>query len=136
MFCNFFFKLAQPAIKFASQFYSSRSTMYDYRGTGDVFAKVNTFKKTTFRVAETSLTVEQIKKAAKALIAMGVTGTPESGNAIAAALRELATTASVQAPTAAAWTRTAPRSFAATTGATRFPGASRPWRTAAPAAPA
>ena len=65
------------------------SSIYDYKGTVDVFAKVNTFKKTTFRVAETSLTVEQIKQAAKALIAMGVTGTPESGNAIAAAVRDL-----------------------------------------------
>ncbi len=65
------------------------SSEYDYKGKVDVFAKVNTFKKTTFRVAETSLTVEQIKQAAKALIAMGVTGTPESGNAIAAAVRDL-----------------------------------------------
>ena len=65
------------------------SSVYDYKGALDVFAKVNTFKKTTFRVAETSLTVEQIKNAAKALIAMGVTGTPESGNAIAAAVRDL-----------------------------------------------
>ena len=63
--------------------------VYDYKGTADVFAKVNTFKKTHFGVAETSLTVEQIKQAAKALIAMGITGTPESGNAIAAAVRDL-----------------------------------------------
>ncbi len=65
------------------------SPVYDYQGTADVFAKVNTFKKTTFRVAETSLTVEQIKQAAKALIAMGVTRTPETGNAIGAAVRDL-----------------------------------------------
>ena len=65
------------------------SSVYDYKGTADVFAKVNTFKKTTFRIADTSLTVEQIKQAAKALIAMDVTGTPESGNAIAAAVRDL-----------------------------------------------
>ena len=64
-------------------------SVYDYEGTADVFTKVNTFKKTTFRVADTSLTVEQIKQAAKALIAMGVTGTPESGNAIASAVRDL-----------------------------------------------
>lgn len=63
--------------------------VYDYKGSMDVFAKINTFKKTTFRVAETSLTVEQIKQAAKALITMGVAGTPESGNAIAAAVRDL-----------------------------------------------
>ena len=64
-------------------------SVYDYKGTADAFDKVNTFKKTTFRVAETSLTVEQIKQAAKVLIAMGVTGTPESGNAIAAAVRDV-----------------------------------------------
>ena len=62
---------------------------YDYAGTTDVFAKITVFKKTTFRVAETSLSVEQIRQASQALIALGVTGTPESGNAIAEALREL-----------------------------------------------
>ena len=65
------------------------SALYDYQDTADVFAKINTFKKTTFRVAATSLTVEQIKQAAKALIAMGVAGTAESGNAIALAVRAL-----------------------------------------------
>ena len=65
------------------------SAVYDYRETVDVFAKVNTFKKTTFHVATTSLTVDQIKQAAKALIAMGVSGTAESGNAIASAVRGL-----------------------------------------------
>src|SRR5205823_2665908 len=39
--------------------------------------------------AETRLSVDQIKRADKELIAMGVTGTPESGNAIAAAVRKL-----------------------------------------------
>jgi hypothetical protein len=63
--------------------------VYDYRDSGELFAKVNTFKKIGFRVAETSLSVEQIKEANKALIALGVTGIPESGNAIAAAAREL-----------------------------------------------
>jgi hypothetical protein len=43
-------------------------------------------------VAETSLSVDQIKRANKELIAMGVTGTPESGNAIAAAIRKLGET--------------------------------------------
>ena len=65
------------------------SAVYDYQETADVFAKVNTFKRATFRVAATSLTVEQIKQAAKALITMGVSGTAESGNAIAMAVREL-----------------------------------------------
>ena len=64
-------------------------TVYDYNGTADVFAKVNTFKNTTFRVADSSLTVEQIKLATKALISMDVTGTAESGNAIASAVRKL-----------------------------------------------
>ena len=41
------------------------------------------------RFAETSLSVEQLKEAGKLLIAMDVTGVPESGNAIAAALRKL-----------------------------------------------
>ena len=65
------------------------SPTYDYAGRVDDFAKVTVFKKTTFRVAETSLSVEQIRQASQALIALGITGTPESGNAIAAALREL-----------------------------------------------
>ncbi len=64
--------------------------VYDYRESVDLFAKVNTFKKIVFHVAETSLSVEQIKDANKALITLGVTGIPESGNAIAAATRELA----------------------------------------------
>ena len=61
---------------------------YDYKGTDEYFAKTNTFKKVTFRVAETSLSVDQIKQASKALIALGVNGIPESGNAIAGAIRE------------------------------------------------
>lgn len=65
------------------------SSLYDYKGTDELFSKISTFKKATFRVAETSLTVDQIKRASKALIAMGVGGTPESGNAIASAVRDL-----------------------------------------------
>jgi hypothetical protein len=63
--------------------------IYDYRGTDTYFAKITLFKKLAFRVAETSLTVEQIKQAGKTLIALGVTGIPESGNAIASAIRSL-----------------------------------------------
>ena len=70
--------------------------LYDYRGADDIFLKITTFKKATFRVAETPLTVDQIKQASKALIAMGVTNTPESGNAIAAAIRDLGLTLKVQ----------------------------------------
>ncbi|MBI2568435.1 MAG: BREX system P-loop protein BrxC [Candidatus Schekmanbacteria bacterium] len=63
--------------------------VYDYKGSDDYFAKVNTFKKILLRVAETSLSIEQIKQASKALIGLGVNGIPESGNAIAGAVREL-----------------------------------------------
>ena len=65
------------------------SPVYDYKGSADLFLKITAFKNATFRVAETSLSVEQIKAAGKALIGMGVTGTPESGNAIAGAVRDL-----------------------------------------------
>ena len=63
--------------------------IYDYKGSNDSYIKITVFKKSTFRVAETSLTVEQIKEAGKVLISLAVMGTPESGNAIAAAVREL-----------------------------------------------
>lgn len=66
--------------------------VYDYKGAADDFLKITSFKKATFRLAETSLKVEQIKAASKALIGMGVTGVPESGNAIAGAVRELGET--------------------------------------------
>lgn len=65
------------------------TSTYDYKGADDLFSKITSFKKSTFRVAETSLSVDQIKRASKALIAMGVNGTPESGNAIAAAVRSI-----------------------------------------------
>jgi Family of unknown function (DUF6079) len=68
---------------------SGPTPLYDYKDSFDLFAKINTFKHVTFRVAETSLSVDQIKRANKELIAMGVAGTPESGNAIAAAVRRL-----------------------------------------------
>ncbi|MYF79701.1 MAG: BREX system P-loop protein BrxC [Chloroflexi bacterium] len=84
--------LRAGAIHLERQSSTGPDSVYDYKGTVNVFGKVNTFKKTTFRVAETSLTVAQIKQAAKALIAMEVTGTTESGNAIAAAVRDLGAT--------------------------------------------
>jgi hypothetical protein len=68
---------------------SGPTPFYDYKDSYDLFAKINTFKHVTFRVAETRLSVEQIKRANRELIAMGVLGTPESGNAIAAAVRKL-----------------------------------------------
>jgi hypothetical protein len=77
------------AIYLERQTSTGPSPTYDYTGRTDDFAKVTVFKKTTFRVAETSLSVEQIRQASQALIAMGITGTPESGNAISEALRKL-----------------------------------------------
>jgi hypothetical protein len=68
------------------------TALYDYKGTDEIFSKITLFKKAIFRIAETSLSVDQIKRASKALIAMGVSGTPESGNAIAAAVRSLGST--------------------------------------------
>lgn len=62
---------------------------YDYKDTLDDFTKIKTFERTTFRLAEASLSVEQLKNAGKELIALGVTGIPESGNALAAAIRNL-----------------------------------------------
>ena len=66
--------------------------LYDYNGSDGYFGKVNTFKKVSLRVAETSLSVEQIKEASKTLISLGVNGVPESGNAIAGAVRKLGAT--------------------------------------------
>jgi len=63
--------------------------LYDYKEAFDDFAKIKTFERTTFRLAEASLSVEQLKSASKELISLGVTGTPESGNALAAAIRSL-----------------------------------------------
>ncbi len=77
------------AVYIEQQTHAGPTALYDYRGADDLFAKITLFKKATFRVAETSLSVDEIKRASKALIAMGVTGTPESGNAIAAAVRSL-----------------------------------------------
>ncbi|MBK8058263.1 MAG: BREX system P-loop protein BrxC [Gemmatimonadetes bacterium] len=68
------------------------AALYDYKGADELFSKITSFKKATFRIAETSLSVDQLKKASKALSAMGVSGTPESGNAIAAAVRRLGLT--------------------------------------------
>jgi len=77
------------AIYIEKQTSSGPSSQYDYRGADELFSKISLFKKVTFHVAETSLTIDQIKRASKALIAMGINGVPESGNAIAAAVRDL-----------------------------------------------
>jgi hypothetical protein len=63
--------------------------VYDYRGSDDAFVKINTFRKLVFHVAETALSVDQIKQASRALIALGKKNVPESGTALAAAVREL-----------------------------------------------
>jgi hypothetical protein len=67
--------------------------VYDYTdsGTADLFTKVNTFKGVTFRIAQTGLSVDELKSAVKLLARMGVTDVPEAGNAIAARVRELGT---------------------------------------------
>ncbi len=80
------------AVYIEQQSAAGPTALYDYKGADDIFSKITSFKKATFRVAETSLSVDQIKRASKALIAMGVSGTPESGNAIAAAVRNLGLT--------------------------------------------
>ena len=80
------------AIYLEQQSASGPMPLYDYKDSLDLFGKINTFKKVTCRVAETSLSLEQLKQASKELIAMGVTGTPESGNALAAAVRQLGET--------------------------------------------
>ena len=77
------------AIYLEQQTPSGFRPVYEYHDSVDLFFKINSFKKVTFRLAETSLSVDQIKEANKALIAMGVSGTPESGNAIAATVRKL-----------------------------------------------
>lgn len=83
--------LRAGAVYIEHQTAAGPTQIYDYKGTNDLFAKITTFKKLAFHTAETSLSVEQIKQAAKALIALGVSGVPESGNAIAAAVRDLGT---------------------------------------------
>ena len=84
--------LRAGAVYIEQQTHTGPTSLYDYKGTDEIFAKITLFKKAPFRVAETSLSVDQIKRASKALIGMGVTGTPESGNAIAAAVRTLGLT--------------------------------------------
>lgn len=77
------------AVYLEKQTASGPSPIYDYKGADEFFAKISLFKKVTLRVAETSLSVDQIKRAGKALIALGISGTPESGNAIASAVQVL-----------------------------------------------
>ncbi len=77
------------AIYLEEQSATGPAPLYDYKDSFDLFSKINTFKKVTCRVAATSLSIEQLKQASKELMAMGVTGIPESGNALAAAVRKL-----------------------------------------------
>ncbi len=63
---------------------------YDFRATDDDFLKITAFKRLTFRIAQTTLSVTERRAAGQALIGLGVTGVPESGNALAAAVKELA----------------------------------------------
>lgn len=77
------------AVYLERQTSSGSQPLYDYKNTADTFSKITEFKKTTFWIAETSLSVDQLKEASKALITMGIPGIAESGNAIAGAIREL-----------------------------------------------
>jgi hypothetical protein len=81
--------LRAGAVYIEQQTAAGPTAIYDYKGADELFTKITQFKKATFRIAETSLSVDQIKRASKALIAMGVNGTPESGNAIAGAVKTL-----------------------------------------------
>ncbi|MCA8980818.1 MAG: hypothetical protein KDC14_12390, partial [Planctomycetes bacterium] len=81
--------LRAGAVYIEQQTAAGPTAIYDYKAADELFTKITHFKKATFRIAETSLSVEQIKRASKALIAMGVNGTPESGNAIAGAVKTL-----------------------------------------------
>ena len=68
--------------------------LFDYTESGmpaDLFTKVNTFKGVRFRIAQTGLSVEELKAAAKLLVRLGVTDVPEAGNVIAARVREVGT---------------------------------------------
>jgi hypothetical protein len=58
------------AIFVEKQSASGPSAQYDFKGSEELFGKITAFRKTTFRVAETSLSVDQLKRASKALIAM------------------------------------------------------------------
>ncbi|MBK8482432.1 MAG: hypothetical protein IPL40_14915 [Proteobacteria bacterium] len=65
--------------------------LFDYTesGTADLFTKVNTFKGVTFRIAQSGLSVEELKAAAKLLVRLGITDVPEAGNVIAARVRDV-----------------------------------------------
>jgi hypothetical protein len=67
--------------------------IFDYTesGTTDLFTKVNTFRGVTFRIAQTGLSVEELKEAARLLVRLGITDVPEAGNVIAARVREVGT---------------------------------------------
>lgn len=77
------------AIYLERQSGSGPAPLYVYNGSDDYFGKTSNFRKVFLRVAETSLSVDQLKQASKALIGLGVNSVPESGNAIAEAIREL-----------------------------------------------
>jgi hypothetical protein len=77
------------AIYLERQTAAGPTPLYDYKSSDELFSKITSFKKHSFRVAETSLTLDQIKQAGKSLIAMGISSVTESGNALAAAVRDL-----------------------------------------------
>lgn len=68
---------------------SGPKPIYEYRESDEDFLKITAFKRLSFRLAQTTLTVAQIRQAGQALIGLGRAGVPESGNALAAAIAEL-----------------------------------------------
>jgi hypothetical protein len=67
--------------------------LFDYTepGTVDLLVKVNTFRHVAFHIAQTGLSVEELKAAARLLVRIGATDVPEAGNVIAARVRETGT---------------------------------------------
>lgn len=67
--------------------------LFDYTesGTADLITKVNTFKGVTFRIAQSGLSVQELKAAAKLLVRLGITDVPEAGNVIAGRIRDAGT---------------------------------------------
>ncbi len=64
--------------------------LFDYTepGTIDLLVKVNTFRHISFHIAQTGLSVEELKAAARLLVRIGATDVPEAGNVIAARVRD------------------------------------------------
>jgi len=77
------------AVFFERQSAAGPTPVYDYRGTDESFLKITLFKKLAFRLAQASLSPEQMKQASRALALLGMGGVAESSNAVAAAVRDV-----------------------------------------------